>query len=175
MFKKPKGTTLPGMNQETLSQEAETLPGSRSRKKRKSDPFCAGASPERLHVQREIPAGSALCRPDGNLSCWLRSADQTRPLEDQRTEGPQSYHPVVTASSLRCYVRIEQTSRGLYLSKMRSISIRLEENPPWMAGLDSPDNSRCQETTVSVGTRLFPQRATSSQAKDQTTNGLCGV
>lgn len=107
MFKKPKGTTLPGMNQETLSQEAETLPGSRSRKKWKSDSFCAGASPERLHVQREIPFGSALCCPNGNLSSGLRSADQTRPPEDQQTEGPQSYHPVVTASSLRRYVRIE--------------------------------------------------------------------
>lgn len=39
---------------------------------------------------------------------------------------------------------------------MRGISIRLEENPPWMAGLGSPDNSRCQETTVPVGTRLSP-------------------
>lgn len=43
-----------------------------------------------------------------------------------------------------------------------------------MAGLDSPDNSRCQETTVPVGTRLFSQLATSSHGRDETTKGLCG-
>lgn len=60
---------LPGMK---LSQAAETVSGSRSRKKWKSDPFCVGASPERLHVQKKsllvllfaIQMLTEICWPD---------------------------------------------------------------------------------------------------------------
>lgn len=173
MFKKPKRTTLPGMNQERLGQEAEALSGSRSRKKWKSDPFCAGATPERIHVLRnpcwfcsspsrwESVLLTEICWPD--TAPWGpadRGASVLPPCGDR------------FLSKTLCQNRTDIS--GLYLSKMRSISIRLEGTPPWMAGLDSPDNSRCQETTVPVGTRLFSQLATSSQVRDETTNGLCG-